>query len=370
MEIKTVILRYMKMRLLHPFQTSVGTEIDKDFILVEVKSEKGISGYGESVASIVPLFHEETVQTNWHMLQDYLIPALFKASIQHPDDVSKAFTHFRGNYNAKAAIEGAVWDLYAKEQNLPLATALGGTKKQIEVGVSIGIQESEAKLLQKIEGFLDAGFKRIKVKVMPGWDLDILRAVRRQFPDIQLMADANCAYSLKDIDHLRHFDEFGLTMIEQPLDHGDIIDHAQLQAQIETPICLDESIHSAEDARKAIELGSCKIINLKIGRVGGLTESKKIHDLCQQYQIPIWCGGMLEAGVGRAHNIAITSLPNFSLPGDTAPSAHYWDEDIILPEVTMHDGLIEVPTTPGIGFDLNWDKVEECMVHSRVFHRG
>lgn len=370
MEIKTVVLRYMKMKLLHPFKTSVGVEQDKDFILVEVKSADGQSGFGESVASISPLFHEETVQTNWHMLSDYLIPLLLKSDIQHPDDVTKMFDHFRGNYNAKAAIEGAVWDLYAKKQNMSLAAALGGTKKQIEVGVSVGIQETEAKLLKKVEGYLESGFKRIKVKVMPERDLDILQAIRGEFPDIQLMADANCAYTLADIEHLRKFDEFGLTMIEQPLAHGDIVDHAQLQANIETPICLDESIHSAEDVRKSIELGSTKIINLKIGRVGGLTESKKIHDLCVQHNIPLWCGGMLEAGVGRAHNIAITSLPGFTLPGDTAPSAHYWDEDIILPEVTMNDGLIDVPTTPGIGFDLNWDKVEECMVHSRVFHKG
>lgn len=369
MNIKTVTLRYMKMRMLHPFKTSVGVEQDKDFILVEVKSENGISGYGESVASIAPLFHEETVQTNWHLLEDYLVPLLLKSEIQHPDDVTELFAHFRGNYNAKAALEGAVWDLYAKERNMSLAAALGGTKKQIEVGVSVGIQDTEAKLLQKLEGYLDRGFKRIKVKVMPGRDLDILRAVRGEYPNIQLMADANCAYTLDDIDHLRKFDEFDLTMIEQPLAHGDIIDHAKLQAKIETPVCLDESIHSAEDARKAIEIGATKVINLKIGRVGGLTESKKIHDVCVQHNIPLWCGGMLEAGVGRAHNIAITSLPGFTLPGDTAPSAHYWDEDIILPEVTMHNGMIDVPEAVGIGFDLNWDKVEECMVHSRVFHR-
>lgn len=369
MEIKSVILRHLKMRLLNPFTTSVGTDLDKEFILVEVKSKNGLSGWAESVASTQPFYHEETVKTNWHMLSDILIPTLFEASIEHPEDVPKAFEHIRGNFNAKAALDCAIWDLYARERNMSLAKALGGVKDQIEVGVSVGIQKSEQELLQKIEGYLHDGYKRIKVKIKPGWDINIIQAIRQQFPDIQLMADANCAYTLNDIEHLQQLDEFNLTMIEQPLDHDDIIDHAKLQAQLQTPICLDESIHTAEDARKAIELGSCKIINLKIGRVGGLTESKKIHDLCEQNDIPLWCGGMLEAGVGRAHNIAVTALPNFTLPGDTAPSSHYWKEDIITPEVTMQDGCIVVPDSPGIGFEPDREKIENVMLYSQVFHR-
>ena len=368
MEIKSIVLRQVKMELLHPFTTSVGTEVDKDFIVVEVQSKSGLSGWAESVSIVEPMYNEETVKTNWHMMNDHLIPRLSKASIGHPDDVSDIFKPVRGNFNAKAAIEGAIWDLYAKENKLSLSKALGGVKNKIEVGVSIGIKDSEQQLLKQIEDYLKDGYKRIKVKIMPGWDVEILRAVRKEFPGIQLMADANCAYSLSDIDYLKQLDEFGLTMIEQPLAHDDIIDHAKLQAELTTPICLDESIHSAEDARKAIELGSCKVVNLKIGRVGGLTESKKIHDLCVKHNIPMWCGGMLEAGIGRAHNIAITSLANFTLPGDTAPSAHYWKQDIIDPAVEMKDGCIIVPDAPGIGYTPNIARIEDLTLFSKTYH--
>lgn len=368
MEIKSIILRQIKMDLLHPFTTSVGTEEDKDIILVEVKSKSGLSGWGESVSITQPIYNEETVKTNWHMMSDHLIPLLYQEPVTHPDEVSERFIKIRGNYNAKAAIEMAVWDLYAKEKNMTLAKALGGERDKIEVGVSVGIQQSQAKMLKQIDGYLKAGYKRIKVKIMPGWDVDIIRLIRQEFPHIQLMADANCAYTLNDIEHLKALDEFGLTMIEQPLAHNDIVDHARLQDQLKTPICLDESIHSAEDARKAIELGSCRIINLKIGRVGGLTESKKIHDLCELHNVPMWCGGMLEAGIGRAHNIAITSLNNFTLPGDTAPSSHYWKRDIITPEVEMKDGYIYIPESPGIGYEPDLEQIENITSYSRFYH--
>jgi o-succinylbenzoate synthase len=358
MEIRSIILRHVKMELLHPFVTSVGTEYDKDFILVEVVGKNGLSGWGESVSIIEPIYNEETVSTNWHIMSDFLIPILLNASITHPDQVSELFTPIRRNYNAKAAIECAIWDLYAKENKLPLAKALGGIKEKIEVGVSVGIQKSLEAMLLQIEGFVNEGYKRIKVKIKPDWDIHILQAIRKQFPHIQLMADANCAYTLADIPLLQKLDEFGLTMIEQPLDCDDIIDHARLQEKLKTPICLDESIHTAEDARKAIELGSCKVINIKLGRVGGLTETKKIHDICEKHGIPVWCGGMLEGGIGRAHNIAITSLANFTIPGDTAPSSHYWKQDIILPEVVMEDGFIQVPDTLGIGFEPNLEYIE------------
>ncbi|MFM1654193.1 o-succinylbenzoate synthase [Brevibacillus sp. B_LB10_24] len=367
MEIKHIILRHMKMELLQPFTTSLGTEYDKDFILVEIKSKEGISGWAESVAAIDPLYKEETVKTNWHIMEDFLIPLLLQKPVQHPDEVYERFRHIRGNYMAKSALEGAMWDLYAKQQGMSLAKALGGTKEKIDVGISLGIQESVKDLLHLVEDALVKGYKRIKVKIQPGWDVEVIREIRQHYPSIPLMADANSAYSLKDIDRLAQLDEFSLMMIEQPLSHDDIIDHAELQKRLTTPICLDESIHSAEDVRKAIQLGSCKVINIKIGRVGGLSEAKRIHDLCQAHDIPVWCGGMLEAGVGRAHNIAITTLPGFVLPGDTAASSRYWKEDIIDPEVTVENGVITVPDKPGIGYEPNRERIEERTLYSKLY---
>jgi o-succinylbenzoate synthase len=367
MEIQHIILRHVKMDLLLPFTTSLGTEYDKEFILVEIKSKDGVSGWAESVAAVEPFYKEETIKTNWHIMEDFLIPLLLEQSIEHPDEVSERFKHIRGNYMAKAALEGAVWDLYAKEQGIPLAKALGGSKEKIEVGISIGIQDTVDDLLGLIEKYLVEGYKRIKVKIQPGWDIDVIKQIRERYPSIPLMADANSAYSLKDIELLAALDEFNLMMIEQPLAHDDIIDHAELQAKLKTPICLDESIHSVEDARKAIKLGSCKIINIKIGRVGGITEAKKIHDLCQLHGIPVWCGGMLESGVGRAHNIAITTLPNFILPGDTAASSRYWKQDIIDPEVTVDNGVITVPTAAGIGYEPNLARIEDRTLFSKLF---
>ncbi|MCP8968989.1 o-succinylbenzoate synthase [Ectobacillus ponti] len=368
MKIKQVILRHVKLDLLHPFTTSFGTEYDKDFILVEAVGEDGTSGWAESVAMLDPLYNEETVKTNWHILEDYLIPLVLGHEIHHPDDISEQlFAHIRGNYMAKAAIEGAVWDLYAKQQNMSLASALGGTKKTIDVGVSIGIKDSIEETLEVIEARLQEGYKRFKLKIKPGWDLELIDRVRQVYPDIPLMADANSAYTLEDIDRLAALDAYNLMMIEQPLAYNDIIDHAELQARLKTPICLDESIHSLEDARKALKLGSCQIINIKIGRVGGLTQSRKIHDLCQEHGIPLWCGGMLESGVGRAHNIAITSLPNFVLPGDTAASALYWAEDLIHPEVTVQNGTITVPTGLGIGYEVDLEKVEKYTMYSKSY---
>ncbi|WP_134703387.1 o-succinylbenzoate synthase [Ammoniphilus sp. YIM 78166] len=367
MKLDRVVLRHMKLQLLHPFTTSVGTEYDKDFILVEVRTKDGLVGWAESVAAGDPFYKEETVKTNWHMLQDFLIPMLAKAPIDHPDQISELFAPIRGNYMAKSALEGAIWDLYAKKQGLSLAKALGGSKEKIDVGISIGIQDHVEQVLDIIDEYVDKGYKRMKVKIQPGWDLHVLEAIRKKYPKIPLMADANCAYTLKDIETLKAMDEFHLTMIEQPLGFDDIVDHAQLQAQIQTPICLDESIHSAEDVRKALYLGSCKVVNIKIGRVGGLTESKKIHDLCEAHGIPIWCGGMLEAGVGRAHNVAMTSLSNFTLPGDTAASSRYWKEDIIDPEVTVEDGVITVPQTPGIGYEPNRERIEKYTLYSQTF---
>ncbi|MEC2077962.1 o-succinylbenzoate synthase [Metabacillus fastidiosus] len=368
MEINRIILRHLKMDLLHPFTTSTGTEADKDFVLVEVQSKSGLSGWAESVAIFSPLYNEETFKTNWHIIDDFLIPLLLQAPINHPDELIERFSSVRGNYMAKAALEGAVWDLYAKENKMSLSKALGGTKDKIEVGISIGIQESEKALLKQVESYVSQGYKRIKIKIKPGFDYELLQAVRKEFPTIPMMADANSAYSLHNIDRLKALDELNLMMIEQPLAHDDIIDHAELQAQLKTPICLDESIHTVEDVRKAIQLGSCKIINIKIGRVGGLSESKRIHDLCAKHDVPVWCGGMLEAGIGRAHNIAITTLPNFTLPGDTAASSRYWAEDIITPEVEVKDGYIYLPEGFGIGYEPNLDNINKFTLESKIIN--
>ncbi|MBO8156905.1 MAG: o-succinylbenzoate synthase [Bacillaceae bacterium] len=362
-----ITLHQLRMTLKSPFSTSFGTFQDKDFFIVEIDDGEGNQGFGESVAFSSPWYSEETVKTNEHVMADFLIPLLFEHDIHHPDDVTKIFSPIRRNQMAKSALEGAVWDLYARRMQIPLADALGGTKKEIDVGISIGIQPTVEDLLTVIGKHVDEGYKRIKLKIKPGWDIDVVKKVRQKFPDIPLMVDANSAYTIQDIDHLKKLDEFNLMMIEQPLAHDDIIQHAKLQKEIETPVCLDESIHSCEDAKNAIELGSCKIINIKIGRVGGLTESKKIHDFCKEHGILVWCGGMLEAGVGRAHNIALTALDNFVLPGDTAGSSRYWEEDIIEPEVVVQNGKITVPKKPGIGYKIDRSRLVKFRINKQEF---
>lgn len=365
--IKKVMLHKLNMRLNNPFTTSFGTVQEKEFFIIEVIDDSGNHGYGESVAFTSPWYTEETVETTQHMMEKFLIKILQENKIEHPDDVSKLFSAVRRNNMAKAGIEGAIWDLYAKRNGISLAEAIGGVKSQIDVGISIGIQPTMNDLLQTIDHYLQAGYKRIKMKIKPGLDIEVLREVRKYYPNTPIMADANSAYTLADIDLLKQLDTFHLTMIEQPLAHDDIVDHAKLQAEIDTPICLDESIHSLEDTRKAIELESCKIINIKIGRVGGITEAKRIHDYCHKKGIPVWCGGMLEAGVGRAHNIALTALPQFTLPGDTAGSSHYWKEDIIKPEVTVKNGVIQVPDGPGIGYVIDEDAIRKFRIDLKTF---
>lgn len=368
MKIKEITLRHMKMDLLYPFVTSFGAEKDRDFILVEVKNEDGLTGWAENVAMPTPYYNEETVKTNWHMLEDFLMPLLLNREFSHPNEHSeKLFAHIRGNYMAKACLEMAAWDLYAREQNISLASALGGTKKTIDVGVSIGIKDSIDDTLKIIEKRRSEGYKRFKLKIKPGWDVELIDKVRKVYPDIPLMADANSAYTIEDMDLLTALDGYNLMMIEQPLAYNDIIDHAELQAKLKTPICLDESIHSFADTQKALKLGSCKIINIKVGRVGGLTEAKKIHDYCMEHHVPVWCGGMLESGIGRAHNIALTSLPNFTLPGDTAGSALYWAEDIIEPEVIAENGTITVPDGPGMGYVPSMEKIDKFTLYSKTY---
>lgn len=367
MKITDITIHHLRMTMKNPFTTSFGSLQDKEFLLLEAKDADGTIGWGESVAFETPWYNEETLKTNWHMLEDFLIPLILNKEIKHPDEVSQIFAPIRKNNMAKSTIEGAVWDIYAQQTNQSLAEALGGTRDKIEVGISIGIQNSLEELVDIVDRSLKDGYKRIKVKIKPGWDVDVMRALREEFPDTAIMADANSAYRLEDSALLKQLDAFDLMMIEQPLASDDIIDHAQLQKELKTPICLDESIHSLEDARKAIELGSTEIINIKIGRVGGLTEAKKIHDYCEAQGVPVWCGGMLESGIGRAHNIALTTLPNFILPGDTSGSNRYWKKDIILPEVVAADGYIDVPQTAGIGYEIDRKTVESYTITKKEY---
>jgi len=365
--IKEIKIRKMKLSLKNPFTTSFGTLNDKEFLIIEVKDELGNVGWGESVAFSTPWYTEETVKTNLHMIKDFLIPLVLDKKVNHPEEVNEIFRFIKRNNMAKSAVESAIWDAYAKRRNKSLAEVLGGTKEKIKVGISIGIKKDVVDLIESIRQAVNKGSKRVKVKIKPGYDIEVLREIRKYFPDILLMADANSAYSLDDIQLLKQLDEFNLMMIEQPLASDDIIDHATLQNELNTPICLDESIHSLEDTRKAIQLGSCQIINIKIGRVGGLTEAKKIHDYCLEKNIPVWCGGMLEAGIGRAHNIALTSLPNFILPGDTEGSAHYWEEDIITPEVVVENGEITIPEKEGIGFAPNLQIIDKYTIDIKSY---
>lgn len=366
MKVKSLRLRRLKLPMQEPFMTSFGVEIDKDVILVEIETQAGAVGFAECVASTEPLYSEETNGTAWHMIRDFFGPQVVGTEYDSRLDllrVRELLQRFKGNKMAKAAVEMAVWDAYAQETQTPLVQLLGGNKNEIAVGISVGIQPTIEALVNKVGGYLEQGFQRIKVKVKPGWDLEPLRALRTAFGEIPLMADANSAYRLTDLEHLRKFDDFGLMMIEQPLANDDIVDHAALQAKLTTAICLDESIHTTEDARKAIELGACRIINVKVGRIGGFAEALKLHDLCQQKGIPLWCGGMLETGIGRLHNVALTTLPGFSLPGDTAPSARYFAEDLIEPPVQFsRPGFLPVESLTGVGLRVHLERVEKHQV--------
>lgn len=358
MKLESVTVRRLEMAMLSPFTTSFATQTDRDLLIVEARSG-GSVGYGECVALSVPLYSEEATSTCAVALEEFIIPALKGQDISHPSEVAKILSPFKRNNMAKSALEAAVWDLWAKEHDLSLAESFGGTKSAVDVGLSIGIKQTDGQLIEEVGAALDAGYQRVKIKIAPGRDVVTLRAVRAEFPEAPIMADANSAYTLDDIELFEAMDDLNLMMFEQPLAHDDIIDHRHLQSRLRTPVCLDESIHSAQDARQAIELGSCRIINVKIGRVGGIAESQKIERICRDAGIGVWCGGMLETGIGRAHNIAIAALDGFVLPGDTAPSSRYWAEDIIEPEVEMHNGRITVPTAPGLGYEVRRDLLEE-----------
>jgi o-succinylbenzoate synthase len=366
MRISSVQLYVIKMPLKSPFSTHLDVVEEREGIIVKVMDSDGVCGYGEGVAFSSPWYTEETVQTCLHMLNDYLIPLLKKFPINHPSETSTLFKSIRRNNMAKAALETALWDLFAKENMVSLSNVLGGNRKRIPSGIVIAT-DSVSKALNQIEHYSSEGYQRFKIKIHPGQDISLLSEIRKFYPNIPLMADANSAYTLKDIDRLRALDEFELLMIEQPLGHDDIIEHSVLQKEIRTPICLDESIVSFEDARKAIEFGSCKVINIKIGRVGGISEAKRIHDYCYDRDIQVWCGGMIEFGISRAHNIALASLPGFTIPGDISASSRFWEEDMITPEVTVENGWVKVPVEPGIGFEINEKRLRETLVAEKAY---
>lgn len=367
MRITRVTLHHIAMKLVSPFATSYGTYTDRETIIVEVEDEDGVIGWGECVAFATPWYTEETVDTAWLMMERYLIPELIGRTLEHPRNIPGLFAAVKRNQMAKAGLETACWDLYAKRQNMPLAKLLGGVRQHIASGVAAGLQDSMEQMYAVIDKYMAEGYRRVKVKIRPGQDIELIRSIRKRYPDLPLMADANSAYTLEDTEHLQRFDDYGLMMIEQPLAADDIIDHAELQGKLKTPVCLDESLVTSEDVRKAITLGSCQVVNLKIGRVGGLTEALRIHDLCTESNIPLWCGGMLETGIGRAHNIALATLPGFTLPGDISASGRYWERDIIVPEVTVHNGEITVSDRPGIGYDVDREYLREVTKKTGTF---
>ncbi|HEY8561833.1 MAG TPA: o-succinylbenzoate synthase [Pyrinomonadaceae bacterium] len=363
MKIKSIELIEINLPLVHFFETSFGRTYERRIILTHVTDADGAYGWGEATCGETPSYSEEWTDGAWAVIEKILAPMVVGAEVESAAGIWDLMKRVRGNRMAKSAIETACWDLEAKTLDVPLWRHLGGENREIACGVSIGIQDSVEQLLDKIAIELDAGYRRIKIKIAPHWDYDVIKRVREAFGDILLMGDANSAYTLADIDKLKSLDEFDLMMLEQPLPHDDIVDHAVLQRAIKTPICLDEPIKSPDDARKAIELESGKIINLKNGRVGGHSESKRIEQIARENGMPVWCGGMLESGIGRAHNIAISTLKGYTMPGDVSASKRYWHEDVIEPAVEVNEkGTIIAPEAPGIGFEVKRSLIEKLAV--------
>ncbi len=359
MKIERIRLRQIRMSLAHHFETSFGRTYERRIILVEVADSDGVAGWGEVTCGENPFYNEEWVDAAWMILRDYAAPRVLHAEVESAADIAPLTACVRGHLMARGGLEAACWELEARKKGIPLWLHIGGTRGETRSGVSIGIQDSLEELFELIEAALSAGYRRIKMKIKPGWDIAAVAAVRERFPETPLMVDANSAYNLADRERLQQLDAFGLTMIEQPLAHDDIIDHAELQQSIETPICLDECIRTARHAEQAIRLGACRIVNIKLGRVGGFSEARRTHDVCAANGIPVWCGGMLEAGIGRAHNIALSMLSNFTLPGDVAASKRYWTRDIIAPAVEVTpQGAIAAPSGPGLGYELDLERVE------------
>ena len=365
MRLERVELFLIRLPLKHAYETSGSRETHQTRVIARVESQ-GAVGWGESVAPETPWYSGETPETVWWLLEAIAIPQLLKTDLSGPSDTSAALAWIKDHRMAKATIEMAIWDLFARMAGAPLAKLLGGTRERILCGVAIGIQPSVDALLDKIAMELEGGYQRVKVKIKPGWDGHVAEAIRNRFPDLPFQLDANSAYTLADVGLFKRIDAYTPLLVEQPLAADDIIDHATLQKQILTPVCLDESIHSAEDARKAIEIGATKVINIKAGRVGGLAESKRIHDVCADRDIPVWCGGMLEMGIGRAANVHLASLPNFRLPGDVSASARYFDAEIIGEPFTVEpDGTMRVPTGPGLGVTVLEDVIRKSALGTK-----
>jgi o-succinylbenzoate synthase len=365
--VESVTLRKLNMRLKAPFETSFGITHERTVLLIELLAD-GVTGWSEVTVSEGPFFNSEFVDTAWAVIRRFLAPLIVGKKIASASEVPGIFSAIRGHEMARAGIENALWDVDAQQKNVPLSKLLGGTQAEITCGVSLGLQASPEILLEKVACELRAGYQRIKLKIKPGKDLDFVCAVRMANPKILLSVDANSAYTLADIGHLKRFDEFNLLMMEQPLWWDDMVNHAKLQQQLQTPVCLDESIHHIRDAQAAIDLGAARVINIKLGRVGGHSSARDIQGLCLARKIPAWCGGMLECGIGRAHNIAVSSLPGYALPGDVSASKRYWEEDVIDPPVEVSPrGTIQVPTTPGLGYHVRRDLIERWTVEKETW---
>lgn len=362
LQLERIELREIELPLKWPFETSFGRTTKRRIMIVRVFDKSGACGYGECTAPEDPYYNHETIDTAWLIITGFVAPLLAGARVETAEAVNAALARIRGNRMAKGGVEAAIWDLEARLARKSLWQHLGGTRAEIACGVSIGLQQTTEALLEKVAIELNSGYQRIKIKIAPGRDVELVKAVRSRYPDIRLTVDANSAYTLADTDLLKQLDDYNLMLIEQPLAAGDLVDHARLQREIKTPICLDESILTVADARHALELGSCKIVNIKLGRVGGHTEARAIQEYCRNREVPVWCGGMLESGVGRAHNIAMSTLAGFTLPGDVSASARYWEEDIIEPPVTVSpQGTIQAPAGPGIGYEVNERRIESLM---------
>jgi O-succinylbenzoate synthase len=367
MKIDSITLHHLRMPLVSPFETSFGRQHARDCLILEVFSE-GLVGYGEAVADRDPGYSYETALTSWHILSDFVLPFVVGENLNSLDDLQKTFHTIRGHLMAKAGLEMAIWDLMGKQTGSSLQSMLGGVRQSVDVGVSVGLQDSPTALVKVVADYLEQGYRRVKIKIKPGRDFGDTKAVREAFPDLRLQVDANSAFQLNNIDALLPLDNLNLLLIEQPLAEDDLWDHRIIQQQMRTPICLDESILSVRHARQALEMGSCRVINIKSGRVGGLGESKDIHDFCVQQQIPVWCGGMLETGVGRASNLALASLPGFTLPGDISASSRYYQEDITAERFVLNsDSTIDVPNGPGLGVHIDRGALERATINRATF---
>lgn len=367
MNIRRAVLREIALRLREPFEISSGSTHARRILLLTLEDD-GVEGWGECVAGESPAYAYETTDTAWHILTDLILPGIVGRDAADAEDLLSPVGWIRGHRMARATVEMAGWDLAARREGVSLSALLGGSRAAVPVGVSVGLQATDAALVEKVAGYAGDGYSRVKIKIKPGRDVEMLGELRGSFPDLHIMADANSAYTLDDVPALRALDALDLMMIEQPLGYDDFLHHARLQKVIDTPVCLDESIRSEGDLELALELGSCRIVNIKPGRVGGLGVSRRLHDTMRQRGLPVWCGGMLESGIGRAHNVALASLPGFTLPGDISSSRRYWEQDIVSPEfVVRPDGHMDVPTGPGIGVDLDVERIEALTVRQVEF---